>query len=179
MTDATAWQEKLRMTRPCDPHGRVTEATHQKLQKTLLAISEALFGPNPSPEGTDQRLWSGGMHPFKEESPISYFSWIRCSFEGEVLSPLSFRILFTFRIISFDQVQYSFYLLLQATLWILSCYRLFELMLFEVFQFNIDFSYSCYCYFYSEDIFIPSRFIFLLLVLVKKSVTQELSNSTA
>ena len=56
MTDATAWQEKLRMTRPRDPRGRVTEATHQKLQKTLIAIFEALFGLNPSPEGTDQGL---------------------------------------------------------------------------------------------------------------------------
>ena len=75
-SDAAAWltrprgKEKLRMTRPCDPRGRVTEATHQKLQKTLPVISETLFGPNPSPEGIDQRLWSERMHSFKGSWPI-------------------------------------------------------------------------------------------------------------
>ena len=70
MTDMTARQGKLQLTRPRDPRKRVTEATHQKLQKTFIVNSEALFGPNPSPEGIDQRLWSEGVHPFKESSPI-------------------------------------------------------------------------------------------------------------
>ena len=78
--DAVAWltrpcgKEMLRMTRPRDPRGRVTEAMHQKLQKTLIANSEALFGPNLSPEGIDQRLQSEGMHPFRESQHFfSYF----------------------------------------------------------------------------------------------------------
>ena len=49
-------KEKLQMTRPRDPRGRVTETTHQKLQKTLIAISEALFGPDPSTDSIDERL---------------------------------------------------------------------------------------------------------------------------
>ena len=36
--------------------GRVTETTYQNLQKTLIAISEALFGPDPSTDSIDQRL---------------------------------------------------------------------------------------------------------------------------
>ena len=92
--DAYAWRKRTRdkensqMTRPRDLCGRVTDATHQKLQKTLPAISEALFGPNPSPESTDQRLWSGKMHPFKGSHQLVTFWWIRCSFEGDVLSSL-------------------------------------------------------------------------------------------
>ena len=94
--EAVAWQtplrgkQKLRTTRPRDPRGRVTEATHQKLQKTLIVNSEALFGRNPSPEGIDQRLWSVGMHPFKESRIFSHFPWFRFSWR-EVLSSL-FRI---------------------------------------------------------------------------------------
>ena len=47
--DAVAWlmwprgKEKLQMTRPRDPRGRVTEATYQNLQNTPPAISEALL----------------------------------------------------------------------------------------------------------------------------------------
>ena len=57
--DTCAWPKQTRdkensqMTRPRDPRGRVTDATHQKLQKTLPTISEALFGPDPSSESTD------------------------------------------------------------------------------------------------------------------------------
>ena len=94
--DAIAWltrpcgKEKLQMTRSHDPRGRVTEATHQKLQKTLIANSEALFGPNPSPEGIDQRLQSEGTHPFKESSPI--FTFHDLDLVWERFSPLSLRI---------------------------------------------------------------------------------------
>ena len=94
--DAVAWlmrprgKEMLRMTRPRDPRGRVTEATHQKLQKTLIANSEALFGPNPSPEGIDQRLQSEGTHPFRESSPI--FTFHDLDLVWKRFSPLSFRI---------------------------------------------------------------------------------------
>ena len=41
------------MTRPRDPRRRVTEATHQKLQNTPPANSEALFGPDPSTDSID------------------------------------------------------------------------------------------------------------------------------
>ena len=94
--DAVAWlmrprgKEKLRMTRPRDPRGRVTEATDQKLQKMLIANSEALFGPNPSPEGIDQRLQSEETHPFRESSPISNFHDLDLVWER--FSPLSLRI---------------------------------------------------------------------------------------
>ncbi|QHO11871.1 uncharacterized protein DS421_15g502040 [Arachis hypogaea] len=49
-------KEKLRMTRPHDPRGRVTEATYQNLQNVPPAISEALSGPDPSTDSIDQRL---------------------------------------------------------------------------------------------------------------------------
>ena len=52
MTEATARYGKLELTRPRDQRGRVTDATYQKLQTTLPVISETLFGPDPSPEGT-------------------------------------------------------------------------------------------------------------------------------
>ena len=165
LTEANAWQGKLQMTRPRDPRGRVTEVMHQKLQKTLIANSEALFGPNPSPEGIDQRLWSGRMHPFKESLHFSKFSWFRFSFEREILSSLlglGFRISLSFRSDSRSQVQCSFTLYLSLTFRYFNAYisyvaylayeffhvtdYIFELMLFEVFQFNIAFSYLHYCY---------------------------------
>ena len=51
VTHADAWPTRTR-----DPRGRVTEATHQKLQNTPPANSEALFGPDPSTDSIDQRL---------------------------------------------------------------------------------------------------------------------------
>jgi len=50
--DTDAWPKQTRDKENSRWRDRVTEAMHQKLQKTLPAISEALFGPDPSTEST-------------------------------------------------------------------------------------------------------------------------------